>query len=113
MVRIVRLTESDLVRLVRKVINEENSSEPLIVVDSNSYPIIKTLYDNKQTTGTWSRTKYEDGLTIVPNGQSKTYHIEGPSSDFQRLPSRGSFNIKMNYMESGRSFGGYSLEIYQ
>ncbi len=110
MARIVRLTERDLTRLVRRVIREENLSEPLIKFSTSDDPIVSKLYDNKQLTGIWYRTKNDDGVTVKPNNQSKTYYLDAPNSDLFNLPLKGSYLI--NVKDQNRNIGVYYLELH-
>jgi hypothetical protein len=110
MKKIVRLTESDLVRIVKRVINEQ-SDNSLLSVDSSGEPIVTKLAKENKMSGTWFKSPSSDGFSIKPSNDSKSYFIDGPSSDLNSLPKKGSFKITMNNKE-GQSFDGYTLKLY-
>ena len=106
--RIVRLTERDLTRLVKRVISEQK--EALLKFSSGDDPIVRKLYDNQQLKGIWYRTKNDDGVTVKPNNQSKTYYLEAQRNDLFNLPLKGSYLINVN--NPTRPFGEYNLELH-
>jgi hypothetical protein len=106
MKKIIRLTESDLMRLVKRVIKEENSNA-LLSMDSASEPIIEKLGKQNITKGIWEKNSPGE-ITIKPNGISKSFTIMGQENDLYSLPKKGTFTISMNY-KTGGSFGGFTL----
>ena len=106
MKKIIRLTESDLMRLVKRIIKEDNSNS-LLVIDSEGEPFIAKLGKQNITKGIWEKNR-PDEIKIKPNGISNSFTINGPPNDLNSLPTKGTFTISMN-TKSGQSFGGYTL----
>jgi len=111
MKKIVRLTESDLINLVKRVIVEQQSelTAPLTQYD---YPVINELGFEKQLSGTWVK---KQNMTIVlktNSGVTKELKLlNDDKSIFNELPLKGSFKISKGH--GARNVPYYKLDFYK
>ena len=84
MKKIVRLTESDLARIVRRVINEQETSGTTVVVNGPEV-IPQDLVDNKPPKGTYYSGGRQGWFSIVDESKNVTYKFPGDTT-------KGTFN---------------------